>query len=485
MRLARAAVAALLTLAAFAPALSVGFLSDDFLILRALDGGGPLGFLVFGWSFFRPLTSLSLWLDRAAWGSTAVGFHATSLTLHAACAFAVGELARSLVRAGVLRDANDRLPVLATAAFAVAPSHAEPVCWLAARGDLLATLFGVAALALHLERRRALAIAAFFLALSAKESVLALPLVALALDRRPLRARLPDLGAFTLALAGFVVLRRAASGHWIGGYGTSVHLTPDPLAWLASLATYPWRAVSPALARTASVTTRLAELAGLAPIALAFALALSPSRRRSAGRAIALLTSALVLAALPVLSLEVARADVEGERFLYFPSVFGVVAISAALVTIANRTAQRVASLAFVAGWAVALAPSVIVFRTSGEIVRACVAALAAAPRDVVVIGLPESYRGAPTLRNGLREALAREEEPSIAAFTALAEVSDSVVCAADGAALSCAIGGTSRFVAFAGSELATPGDPPTRFVRVVAEGRPLVMWESGALSPH
>jgi 4-amino-4-deoxy-L-arabinose transferase-like glycosyltransferase len=177
-----AGVAGLAACLVYLPALSGGFVADDFFLLdrvRALGGlGHPLAYFHLGFfEYYRPLGFLSQALDRALWGANAAGFHLTNVLLHAISTMLVFVLGRRLM---------DRPAALVGALlFALHPASHEAVYWIAARFDLLATCFTLAALAC-LWRDGAAAyvagVACFGLALLSKESALSLPVMAAACD---------------------------------------------------------------------------------------------------------------------------------------------------------------------------------------------------------------------------------------------------------------------------------------------------------------
>ncbi len=141
-----------------------------------------------------PLTRLSWALDWEIYGSSAAGFHATNLILHALTA---GVLCLALAR---LTGSAGRSAFVA-AVFAVHPLHVESVAWAAARKDPLSALFFVTALWIYAGRggrsRRAQPALAGCLALGllAKPIVASLPAVLLLLDGWPLgRLRPPPAG---------------------------------------------------------------------------------------------------------------------------------------------------------------------------------------------------------------------------------------------------------------------------------------------------
>ncbi len=188
---ARLALALILALGVltFLPALRSPFLLDDYLHQSMVDGvfpskRGPFDLYDFvsdgdravladrgilpWWihprltiRFFRPLSSLLLWGDHRLAGSHPLLLHLHSLAWWVAAVFA----ARALYR----RFFSDRVVLLATAIFALAPCHTLPLAWLANREALVSLVFGALGLGAYVrfrdERhaRDALAAGALFL----------------------------------------------------------------------------------------------------------------------------------------------------------------------------------------------------------------------------------------------------------------------------------------------------------------------------------
>ena len=287
----------------FWPALSGGFLSDDYLLGVYLDGSADRArvawsevlrdfarpWLGFGSPFYRPLLSVSFAVDLAVGGGSPVPFHLQNLVLHSAVV-AMTALLCSLYC--VRRPALAAL--LGGSLCALHPVACEPVAWIAARNSELEVVFRTAAMiafALWLKRgRRGFGIAtALFAAcaLATKESAVVLPVALLALDLldrpgRPLRERLRLHAPFVPLWIGYLALRTVLFGGPLGAGSTPT--APDLAAnfggkVLALLAPAPttgtlFLGVLCAFAVAAAVVQRelRAPLAiGLAWIALSFA----------------------------------------------------------------------------------------------------------------------------------------------------------------------------------------------------------------------
>lgn len=169
-RLTHAAPAAIVALAAAwrLPALAVGRLGDDWYQRSMMEGTYPVhrapwnlydfvrattaehGALlergILPWwaaddlqfAAMRPLSSLTLWLDHALWGSGAVGPHAHSLAWLAAFLCAAWWWMRAIL--------SWRASLVALGALAASASLTVPTFWLANRPSLLSGVFGLLAM---------------------------------------------------------------------------------------------------------------------------------------------------------------------------------------------------------------------------------------------------------------------------------------------------------------------------------------------------
>jgi protein O-mannosyl-transferase len=202
----------LITFVAFLPALWADFVEwdDEYNFLgnhhyRGLGWRQLVWMVTTAWSgHWAPLTWLTLSLDWTLWGMNPVGYHLTSLVIHATNAavfflVAARLLGRALpgVTDGVIRWGA----AVAALLFAIHPLRAESVVWVTERRDVVSGLFYLLTVLTYLRaageppggRRRwlALSVTTFVLAMLSKAIVMSLPFVLLVLDVYPLR-RLPS-----------------------------------------------------------------------------------------------------------------------------------------------------------------------------------------------------------------------------------------------------------------------------------------------------
>ena len=407
---AAAAVAACAILA-WLPALGAGFVSDDFVLLRAAEavespvwpfGHNDLGEEQGSGHFYRPLWVLWNAGLLELFGDEPAAFHAGNLLLFALIAVEVLLLARALLPpAGAL---------VAAVAFALYPRHGESVAWASGSTDLLALAIGMGALLCLLApwpgRRRILAAAALTAAAAlAKEAAFLLPVLgALLLFARGERSRaalLAGPAAMAAALAAVFVARTVVLGG-LGGYGEDP-VGPGRVAGTA--VSYAVAALSPSQLELLRFPVLL-----VVPVALAAGLVWGVWRASGPRRTVALAGLAwFALGLLPVLGLPLDLNSSNGERLMLLPSV-GLALTLGALVPERPRPAAAGALVA--AGLAAALL-CLDVGRSwdrasaiADRVVRQA-ADLAPADGRLLVVTLPDSYRSAHVFTNSFDVAVA------------------------------------------------------------------------------
>src|SRR5262245_31079462 len=192
------------------PFLWTGFvLWDDDLNFLTNDAYRGLGWQQLRWMFttfhlepYQPLSWVTLGLDYLLWGLDPMGYHLTSLLLHAVDTVLLFHLIEALLcRAlppAVLRSA----PAVGFGAafgalfFGLHPLRVEPVAWASSRHDALSGVFYLLALLAYLRvpdeagrtrgRWLAASLAAYALSLLCKAWGMTLPVVLLVLDVYPL-----------------------------------------------------------------------------------------------------------------------------------------------------------------------------------------------------------------------------------------------------------------------------------------------------------
>ena len=226
---------AFVTIAAFLPVLHNQFVTwdDDQNFLGNLHYRG-LAWPHLRWMWttlhmghYAPLTWMTLGLDHLLWGMNPVGYHLTSLLLHATNAVVFYFLVRQLLPLA-LPGPSERDHALAVSAgfaalvFGIHPLRVESVAWVTERRDVLSGLFFLSTILAYLRacEREAhgrrwywLSVALFGCALLSKSMAVSLPVVLLILDVYPLRRLGGSSGGGASPRAAFT-WRRSRSSCW-------------------------------------------------------------------------------------------------------------------------------------------------------------------------------------------------------------------------------------------------------------------------------
>jgi Tfp pilus assembly protein PilF len=347
-RRAASLVAALVAAAAYVATLGYEFVWDDTLLIQQswrLHHWKELPSLLGThlWSevgeashYYRPLVTLTFFLDLRVWGLDPLGFHLTNVLAHVAVTLAVLAVARRTMGNGL------GAPICALA-FALHPLHAESVSFVSGRTDVIATLLFLLAL-LAYDRGRdggrrgwiAWSVAAYFLALLAKEVAIALPVMLVVWDRlvrgdlhdrRAVGSAAARCAAYGAVTGVYLGLRMVALGGLVEpGGGAWGPLLTRALTTLRIVATYVSITIAPFPARPfyaiapETVPPGLTWYLATAGVAVALGASAWALRRAPAPGLGALwfwitLAPSLAVNLLPLPNTTVA------ERFLYLPTV--------------------------------------------------------------------------------------------------------------------------------------------------------------------
>jgi tetratricopeptide (TPR) repeat protein len=319
------------------------------------------------WSgLYIPASFSAYWLEMRASQMLGNGalpdarvFHAGLLGLHAGCALLVLRVLRRLVT-------DERAALFGALVFAIHPLQVESVAWITETRGVLAALFGLAALDVYVagaqrvggatQAQRASSTLLFALALLSKPTAVAIPLVALVIDRfvllRPWKRVLPLFATWIAVVAIVVLVTSAQQG------GASIHFTTPlwarPLVALDALSFYAEKLVWP-LDLVADYGRKpawlLAQpwfwLQGLPIVVLAVALVFVPVRRT------ALVALALFVAALaPVLGLfpfDFQAISTVADRYAYLALIAPAFALASFLARVHSRNAAVAVAVVVIA----------------------------------------------------------------------------------------------------------------------------------------
>jgi tetratricopeptide (TPR) repeat protein len=288
---------------------------------------------------YRPVTGFSYWVDHRLFGPEPFWFHLESVLWHAAASIALLLLLRRLWPEEPL------LALLGAGLFAVHPVHTEAVSWISGRSEVLATFWGLVAILAHLQADRdtsgaalfrAAALAAWLVAVGAKEMAATVPALLLLTDAlldRPQGWASPGrlaarYGPYVLGASAYLALRWRVLGGF-GPVGAHQYFHGAPLSergptMLKVAASYVGRLVFPvnlnvawSVTHARGMTDGPLPLLALALLAGLFYLAWT-LRKKAPPVAWGIFWTMIAL--IPVSNF-LPVGEVAAERFLYWPSV--------------------------------------------------------------------------------------------------------------------------------------------------------------------
>jgi len=230
----------LISIAVFFPSLDIYFVVDDIShIENASKNIADIGF-----HYYRPLTIMTLIIDRVVWGYHHFGYHFTNLLIHIVNVSLVYHFAKTLK--------NSRFFALSSSLlFLLHPIHSTSLFWISGRVDMLCTLFYLLAIIcftnyVRSREKHQLIISSicFVFSLLSKEMAISFPLVLMAYifvnSSSKLKQRIVESVQLTkpywIILFAFALFRVFTAGMTV--LSGTVHTNIQPLHLLKNLATF-------------------------------------------------------------------------------------------------------------------------------------------------------------------------------------------------------------------------------------------------------
>ena len=395
------------------PMLSIGLLSDDFVLVARAHGGVLVDAK---WDYLRPLP-IGIWrvlIELSSATAIPVVLHALNIALHGVNAWLTGLLATRL-------GLDWRLAAVTGLLFLVFPVSVEPVVWASGVFDaLLVTLILAAGLALTSPTNRyaqTIVVAILTIAaLATKETAVVLPaLLAILVYAAPnvtLKHAATPIAASIVLVGLYIAVRLAA------GFGTAPPSGEFTGYAAKELFSRPFGGLGLPFHIDALTAHRWI------PYALALywpALFLSSATRwhdhGRDGRTILALAAWIIVSVAPLATMLYIADDLQGARYLYLGTVAWSVMI-AVLVQRVQPTLRLVAIGPLVVVFAFATrahqsAWSTAAFERNRVLDAYRSSGLQCTPTEIR--GLPDQIRGAYLFRNGVPEAIASVTPPATA----------------------------------------------------------------------
>lgn len=381
------------------------FLSDDYCTLNNIVSNRSV------WleTFFRPVGDLSLMWTYQAFGWDPFYFYLVNILLHTVNSF--------LLYLFCLKwYGNDKRDILfaitAGAIFLTYPSHSEAILWAIGRGVSLAVFFSLLAMITAISTIKPIAKYAitgmlYFIALASYESVMLLPLIILFLvNQANRRQTVPMTIVLGLMLALHIYLRYSLTGGMWKAYN-GVIFSKDLLEFLSTFIKIMMRMFIPPFNNPLLFT-----LCGVGAFGVLFIIFF---RKRTLfetdgvfSKTILLVVAGLVATIIVALSFGLSTRTSEGDRLMYFPSVFYsiLVALMAVRLLGSLRTAWIIVALVVVVQTGFLIVNQRNWIRASDMAVKIINGIGAQQQRPLYIVNLPSDHEGAYVFRNCLPEAM-------------------------------------------------------------------------------
>jgi hypothetical protein len=302
------------------------FLADDFLHIPESANN-----LWMQRNSLRPVGNFSLHIDYLISSKNALGYHVTNLLLHLVNAVLISITAKIIFKK-YTEITSDWLPYLIGLFFFTYPFHSESVFWIIGRSGSLGCLFFLAALLGFLQREKSIlyTVASFVffeLALLSYESSWIFPLVILLFIVADIQSstinKKKQFGYLFLIILQFslhLYIRFSATGELMNQYDAASFVHFDFHVLIENYIRLFARTVVPPLFNNHYFLSFF-SVVFLAITLLIFSL----YRQKKINLFFLCLTAMWLFSYLPYLSLGIDTHGVEGERYLYLPSVFFII----------------------------------------------------------------------------------------------------------------------------------------------------------------
>ena len=393
----------------YLPVLNTTFFADDFYVLNRLQSG-----TFSAGNLFRPLSDMSIYLDYKLWGNKPLGFHITSVLLHIITSFFVYSVFLALNNFLQTRLVTAHRLAMATGIlFLLYPFHNEAVVWIVGRGIVLAALCCLLSLRLYLHTSGNKlyfggALLFYFIALFGYESVLLFPVMLLALELTANKGKLTagvikKITPFVLVLVVYLAIRVYFIGDLVGA-SDYFRITVSPFDMLVNL----FRLVERSFIFPLK-DYRLAIVLASSLFFIAFAIAMyKRSTIKPQLPVLRLWIILYLLAVLPFVTLGIDTHTTEGERFLYFSSIFFIFLLVFYIHVLAHSIKLSGMLLLILTGYFCwFLFRSNNNWRKSSTIISAITSGGTGynSEGNLYIIDLPDNINGALILRNGFAES--------------------------------------------------------------------------------
>lgn len=390
------------------------FLNDDFIHIPLSKQG-----VLFQRNSFRPIGDLSIRMDYLLWGKQAWGYHITNLLLHLLNTAFVFLLTKTLFKKYTHGDHVSLKAWMVSILFFVYAFHSESIFWIIGRSGTLGSLFFLLSFLFYLHRNKAfkyflLSLASFIVGLLSYESVWIFPLVAFVfswvdytLKKQSVKKEWFYLAVVFVVFITLLFIRRQVIGEVVGGYeGINFNQFNVGILGLNFIKLTGRIFIPPVSSQSILLISCVFLLAIIIVVTV-----ILKSRRKISGSNyfLPLIVGLLFLSLIPYLSLGIDTHSVEGERYLYLPSIFASIALVSLIHLVVSSTNFQISLFAIVVLYNLYfLDQSARSYKTASAITKTAIAQvnLLKDKKRLFVDSLPQTINGALIFRLGFEEGI-------------------------------------------------------------------------------
>jgi len=298
------------------------FLSDDYLSLHRV----LIEKRIIYKGIFRPLIDVSFYFNYLLSGLNPSSYYLVNILIHCTASFMVYRLSQRFI----LFAEKDQFyfALLTGFLFLIYPFHNESIVWLTGRLSSIACLCGLLILVWSLQRENRrkyflASVAVYLFALTGYESIILLPFIILVLTWEQIGSRKSSIRLFigwSVITIIYIVIRLIISDELTSGYGARIYNGNGIGKYVLKFFKTTGRLLLPPM-ENSSLMVKVWIVIIVSIVAIHFFLMKQLKQTQITRRYVLLIIALLISMALPA-SFGISTRTSEGDRLLYFPSVF-------------------------------------------------------------------------------------------------------------------------------------------------------------------
>jgi hypothetical protein len=396
----------------YLPILTNNFLADDYRVMNRVGLHGE----IFVEGFFRPLSDISLYLNYMLAGVSPFIYYLTNIFFHGCCSFMIFIFCKRINFVKNPESDKSDFSIFAAVLFLTYPFHNESIAWIVGRASLLATFFGLACLLVAsgnagMKTKYFFSGLFYFIGLLAYESIFPLPVIVFLLSwarYKSVKIIIQWTLVFVMAIILHLVLRVHFSGVVTGEYGQDL-FSLNLIRYLSNILKITGRMLLPPSDNSSLLVVCFIILIIfyiIHRIVQRPKLDLESAISSKENQILLMLAVALIV---PI-TFSVSTRTSEGDRLLYFPSVFLCLLFSYLMVTNIRKPIVRIICLCFLIAYNIVfLEINNFHWKKASRITESVleqVVTITGKSKEILLFNVPGEYKGAYIFRNAFKDAL-------------------------------------------------------------------------------